>query len=54
MYLIQIGSKLYSIYFYFVLALTMADLDKYSKIAEINEDDDDEDVSDTEDPDLLV
>ncbi|XP_063404571.1 coiled-coil and C2 domain-containing protein 1-like isoform X2 [Mytilus trossulus] len=36
-------------------ALTMADLDKYSKIAEINEDDDDdEDVSDTEDPDLLA
>ncbi|VDI74348.1 coiled-coil and C2 domain-containing protein 1 [Mytilus galloprovincialis] len=35
-------------------ALTMADLDMYSKIAEINEDDDDEDVSDTEDPDLLA
>lgn len=35
-------------------SLTMADLDKYSKIAEINEDDDDEDVSDTEDPDLLA
>lgn len=35
-------------------ALTMADLDKYSKIAEINEDDDEEDISDTEDPDLLA
>lgn len=34
-------------------ALTMADLDKYSKMADMD-DIDDEEVSDTEDPELLV
>ena len=34
--------------------LTMADLDKYSKMAEMDVDDDDEDMSDTDDPDLLA
>ena len=42
------------VYFTHPLALTMADLDKYSKMAEMDVDDDDEDMSDTDDPDLLV
>ena len=42
------------VYFSHSLALTMADLDKYSKMAEMDVDDDDEDISDTDDPDLLV
>jgi hypothetical protein len=42
------------VYFSHPLALTMADLDKYSKMAEMDVDDDDEDMSDTDDPDLLV